>query len=189
MLTGGLGYRVDAPVSKISPWRLFVAARRTLFPADAHIGSISPRSRRDGHDGVAEVGGAESSAGSGEKPALRMMKPQLIDGFKQVFRRMSRNSDGLLTRTEMKHLLSAMGSKPSDEGVGDLVEDGVTGWLVADNHVSGLATAIRRLLSDPVRGQEMGRRGRQKVTKDYSLEKMVRQYDALWEQEILASRR
>ena len=77
----------------------------------------------------------------------------------------------------------------ASEGVGDLVEDGVTGWLVADNHVSGLATAIRRLLSDPVRGQEMGRRGRQKVTKDYSLEKMVRQYDALWEQEILASRR
>ena len=74
------------------------------------------------------------------------------------------------------------------EGVGDLVEDGVTGWLVADNRVLSLTSAIEQLLSDPGLGSEMGRRGCQKVTEDYSIEKMVQQYDAMWEREILATR-
>ncbi|MEC9008610.1 MAG: glycosyltransferase [Planctomycetota bacterium] len=75
------------------------------------------------------------------------------------------------------------------EGVGDLVEDGVTGWVVSDNQVSSLASAIEQLLSDPGLGFEMGERGCQKVTEDYSIEKMVQQYDAMWEREILESRR
>ena len=75
------------------------------------------------------------------------------------------------------------------EGVGDLVEDGVTGWVVSDNQVSSLASAIEQLLSDPRLGFEMGERGCQKVTEDYSIEKMVQQYDAMWEREILESRR
>ena len=75
------------------------------------------------------------------------------------------------------------------EGVGDLVEDGMTGWLVTDNQVQSLTSAIEQLLSDPGLGSEMGRRGFQKVTEDYSIEKMVQQYDAIWEREILSSRR
>lgn len=69
-----------------------------------------------------DAGVADPVSPSENKSSL-MMKPQLVDEFKQVFKRMDRNSDGLLTRTEMKHLLSALGQKPSDEEVEDLVKE------------------------------------------------------------------
>ena len=67
------------------------------------------------------------------------------------------------------------------EGVSDLVEDGVTGWLVADDHVSSLSAALERLLEDREFAGTMGERGQRKVTEEYSIEAMVSGYEALWE--------
>jgi starch synthase (maltosyl-transferring) len=70
------------------------------------------------------------------------------------------------------------------EGVSELVEDSVTGWLVADDQISSLAAALERLLDDRVRAEEMGVRGRLKVAGEYSIEAMVAGYEALWEREL-----
>lgn len=72
---------------------------------------------------ISGLRGLRKNESGGPDKASLMMKPQLVDEFKQVFKRMDRNSDGLLTRTEMKHVLSATGQKPSDEEVADLVKE------------------------------------------------------------------
>ena len=67
------------------------------------------------------------------------------------------------------------------EGVSELVEDGVTGWLVADDHISSLSAALERLLEDRESAGTMGERGQRKASEEYSIEAMVSGYEALWE--------
>jgi glycosyltransferase involved in cell wall biosynthesis len=68
--------------------------------------------------------------------------------------------------------------------VDSLVEDGVTGILVPPGSVDQLAGAMARLLNDPVRAREMGRRGRDKVVSEFSLERSVRALEDLIEMEL-----
>jgi len=73
------------------------------------------------------------------------------------------------------------------EGVSDLVEDGVTGWLVGDDQISSLAAALERLLDDRGGAELMGARGQLKVSGEYSIEAMVAGYEALWIRELAKS--
>jgi glycosyltransferase involved in cell wall biosynthesis len=68
--------------------------------------------------------------------------------------------------------------------VDSLVEDGVTGILVAPGSVDELSDAVSRLLSDPEAAREMGRRGRAKVVNEFSLERSVRALEDLIEGEL-----
>lgn len=73
-------------------------------------------------------------------------------------------------------------------GVPDLIEDGVHGLLVPPRDPAGLAAAIDALLRDPVRAQEMGKRARERRRREFDLDTMVRNIEALYE-ELLAGRR
>ncbi len=53
-------------------------------------------------------------------------------------------------------------------GLPEVIEDGVTGWLVAPDDPAALAEAIGRVLADPVGGRAMGTRGRQWVQTRYT---------------------
>jgi glycosyltransferase involved in cell wall biosynthesis len=53
-------------------------------------------------------------------------------------------------------------------GVLDVVEDGVTGWLVPHGDVDRLSAALEWLFADPVRAREMGERGRQRLITTFS---------------------
>ena len=75
------------------------------------------------------------------------------------------------------------------EGTGELVEDGRTGLVVGDDLAASLAEALDTLLSDRETAESMGRRGRQKVAQQFSLDTMVASYEALWQREIAASGR
>lgn len=65
---------------------------------------------------------------------------------------------------------TAVGGNP------ELVIDGETGLLVRPNHPHQLATAIMKLLREPECRRRLGRCGRQRVEKQFSLESMVRNY-------------
>ena len=52
-------------------------------------------------------------------------------------------------------------------GAPEVIEDGVTGYLVPHGDATQLATSIEALLSDPVLAQKMGARGRQRVERDF----------------------
>lgn len=70
------------------------------------------------------------------------------------------------------------------EGIGELVEDGRTGWVVQGGHVGGLADALDDLLDAPEAAVAMGQRARRRAIECFSLEAMVRGYEAVWQEVI-----
>jgi glycosyltransferase involved in cell wall biosynthesis len=63
----------------------------------------------------------------------------------------------------------------------ELVEDRVTGLLVPVKNPFALAKAIKELLGHEERRREMGEAGRQKVEKNFSLQKMVEKTERLYQ--------
>jgi len=64
-------------------------------------------------------------------------------------------------------------------GNADLVVDGQTGLLVPPEEPDALASAVTRILGDPDLGRSMGRQGRRRVQKEFSLEASVRGVEAV----------
>ena len=60
-------------------------------------------------------------------------------------------------------------------GIPELVEDGVSGLLVPPGDAQALAAAMRTLLTDPARAEELGRNGRDKVRREFDLRLCVAQ--------------
>ncbi len=66
-------------------------------------------------------------------------------------------------------------------GVGELVEDGVTGLLVPPADPQALADALQRLLADPGLRRRMGAAGRDRALREFQLDRMVRETSDLYE--------
>lgn len=66
-------------------------------------------------------------------------------------------------------------------GPEEVVEDGRDGFLVPSANPEKLAARIIDLVSNPGLAAAFGQRARAKVTRQFSLERMVRQYEALYE--------
>jgi glycosyltransferase involved in cell wall biosynthesis len=73
-------------------------------------------------------------------------------------------------------------------GTIEAVEDGHTGILVPPRNPKALSAAILRLLQDPACAQRMGEAGRARVREEFSLERMVRSYEELYD-ELTADRK
>ncbi|MCK4356192.1 glycosyltransferase [Candidatus Bipolaricaulota bacterium] len=58
-------------------------------------------------------------------------------------------------------------------GVAELVEDGVTGFLVPSEAPAALAEALRKLLEDSELRKRMGKAGREKALQDFTLDRML----------------
>jgi N,N'-diacetylbacillosaminyl-diphospho-undecaprenol alpha-1,3-N-acetylgalactosaminyltransferase len=71
-------------------------------------------------------------------------------------------------------------------GVRDLVEEGVNGFLVPFGDTKALAKKIAYLMEHPEVAREMGKKGREKIVKEFSLEVILPQMRKLYE-EILKS--
>ena len=66
-------------------------------------------------------------------------------------------------------------------GVPEVVEDGVTGLLVAPGDEEAFAQAILRLLKDPVLRRRMGEAGRRRVERHFDQRELVQQMEHLYE--------
>lgn len=64
-------------------------------------------------------------------------------------------------------------------GSSELVQEGVTGFIVNPADTAALAARIATLLTDPVRGAAMGQAGRRRIDADFTLAKQVQAYLAL----------
>ncbi|MBI2195389.1 MAG: glycosyltransferase [Planctomycetes bacterium] len=67
------------------------------------------------------------------------------------------------------------------DGTLELVRDGETGILIPPNSVPDLAAAIQRLAGSPDLRQNMGSSGRRRAESEFSMERMVQAYEALYE--------
>jgi glycosyltransferase involved in cell wall biosynthesis len=65
-------------------------------------------------------------------------------------------------------------------GPQEVVEDGRTGFLVSPGSAEELADGIRRLLADPDRGRRMGQEAKAKLQREFTLARMIREYEALY---------
>lgn len=70
---------------------------------------------------------------------------------------------------------------PAVGSIPETVVDGVTGLLAPPGNEAALAVCVTALLNDPLRAAALGRAGRERVVKHYSLERMVDGYQQLIE--------
>lgn len=75
-------------------------------------------------------------------------------------------SFGLAAAEAMAHGLPVIASRIG--GLAEVVEDGVTGFLVEPGDVTALALAMQRLWNDPERCRQMGAAARDKALREYS---------------------
>lgn len=67
-------------------------------------------------------------------------------------------------------------------GIPDLVEDGVTGYLIAPNHVEELADRIEAFSNDPDMAYSMGLAGRTKLEREFSRECAIKAHLELYKE-------
>jgi len=67
-------------------------------------------------------------------------------------------------------------------GVRDLVEEGVNGFLVPFGDIKELADKIIYLMEHPELAKEMGKKGREKVEREFSLDVILPQMEALYKE-------
>lgn len=65
-------------------------------------------------------------------------------------------------------------------GIPELVADAVTGYLIPPGDQAALASALLDLLDDPNRTAAFGQAGRTRVAREYSFDRMVRQFETLY---------
>lgn len=66
-------------------------------------------------------------------------------------------------------------------GIADIIQDGETGVLIPPNNADSLAQAILGLIEDRDRATQLGRKGRQLVEDQYTLERMVERTLGMYE--------
>lgn len=66
------------------------------------------------------------------------------------------------------------------EGVPELIDDGISGWIAEPNDPQSLATAVDRFLADRHRWTEMGVAARRRASQEFSLASVVERYERLW---------
>ena len=67
-------------------------------------------------------------------------------------------------------------------GVGEIVEDGVTGLLVEPGDIAGLAAALIEILSQPQRARSMGAEGRREVVSRFAWSVVAKEVEKVYEE-------
>jgi glycosyltransferase involved in cell wall biosynthesis len=67
------------------------------------------------------------------------------------------------------------------EGVGRVITDGEDGLIVEPEDPAGTAAAVTRVLTEPALAARLSEAARQKVQREFSLQRMVRDYEALYD--------
>jgi glycosyltransferase involved in cell wall biosynthesis len=65
-------------------------------------------------------------------------------------------------------------------GIPEVIEDNVTGLLVAPGDPQGLARSVELLIQDPRLRERLGEAARQRALKHFSAEVIIPQYEALY---------
>lgn len=66
------------------------------------------------------------------------------------------------------------------KGIMGIVEEGVNGYLADVDDAEGLASGIRRIMTDPDAGRLMGQRNQQLIMREYSFDRLYRDLDRIF---------
>ena len=69
-------------------------------------------------------------------------------------------------------------------GVPDIVQQSETGLIVEPGRPSELARAIKQMLSEPAKMRTMGRKGKERVLRDFHPDNFIRKHEALYERSL-----
>jgi glycosyltransferase involved in cell wall biosynthesis len=69
-------------------------------------------------------------------------------------------------------------------GSAEVVVDGDSGLVVAPGDAEALASALERVLRDPALARSLGERGERRVRENFSLQAMLRAFDALYRTQL-----
>jgi glycosyltransferase involved in cell wall biosynthesis len=163
-------------------WRLLMDTARILAEDEGHWRFVA---LGDGPDRDALMSGAADLVNAGVvtfPPSVLEALPAIADADVGV----------LLTDTDthaaegcsnaiMEYMACGLPVVCTDSGGNpELVEDGVTGFLVTPKDVGAVVSALRTLRDDPERAREMGREGRRRLEARFSVETMVASYVAVY---------
>jgi glycosyltransferase involved in cell wall biosynthesis len=73
-------------------------------------------------------------------------------------------------------------------GIPEVIDDGVTGYLVPPQDPAAVAERVVALLNDPSLAARMGARGRQKVEREFTLAGMVARFHTLYRDSLAETR-
>jgi glycosyltransferase involved in cell wall biosynthesis len=89
-------------------------------------------------------------------------------------------SEGM-SNTLLEAMATALPCVVTDVGANpDLIDDGESGYLVPVRDVNAITDRVSRLAVDPQLRFRMGQRGRMKVTKEFSMARMLENYTRLY---------
>jgi glycosyltransferase involved in cell wall biosynthesis len=74
-------------------------------------------------------------------------------------------------------------------GIPDIIEDGVTGYLVTERDVPALARQLGALLDDPALRARMGRAAREKMQREYDNRACVARLEEFYDEALCLHRR
>jgi glycosyltransferase involved in cell wall biosynthesis len=69
-------------------------------------------------------------------------------------------------------------------GIPELISDGKTGRLIPSGDAAALAGTVLELMNDPDRAATLGRAARLEIQQNYSFDRMVKQFEALYLEEL-----
>lgn len=67
-------------------------------------------------------------------------------------------------------------------GIPELVKDGISGFLVPEGDIDGLANRIGYLIDHPDESEKMGKAGKLKIVRDYNLENLNEQLERIYQE-------
>jgi glycosyltransferase involved in cell wall biosynthesis len=70
-------------------------------------------------------------------------------------------------------------------GIGELIEDGRTGWLVPPGEDEALASRVMHLMADPEEGARFGEAARAEALARFSFDRMVTEFEELYLTELV----
>ncbi|HOJ67477.1 MAG TPA: N-acetyl-alpha-D-glucosaminyl L-malate synthase BshA [Candidatus Hydrogenedentes bacterium] len=103
---------------------------------------------------------------------------ELLPAADLVFQPSEHESFGLVPLEAMACEVPVLAT--ASGGIVEVIEDGVTGYLVEVGDIETMAARAIELLSDPDRGKTMGRLARQRVQERFTPEKIIPLYEALY---------
>lgn len=161
------------PVKRV-PWlvRAFALAAHDL---EAHLvlvgdGPDQAEARRCAHEG----GVGEKVRFLGERDAL----PGLLAPATAFCLTSREESFGLSALEAMACGTPVVATRVG--GVGEVVEDGVSGHLCASDDLEGYASCLRRMLLDPASAEAMGVAARKRAVEHFSIDRILPRYEALY---------